>query len=205
MIAHPQRNEVHSDLQHLVRLQQLDSDIESARRRIADIPGIQQALDDRLAEQQTAVAAIKQRLADSQTARRDIEKEVASIQGRLSKFKDQLMEVKTNKEYQAMQNEIATAEERSARTRTASSSAWRRPTTLAADLKAAEAELKAPGGGVDAGTAERCTRRRPRSNVAPTDVRPARERRGARAVRSGAEAVRARRAAAQGAGRGRGA
>ena len=57
------------------------------------------------------MSAIKQRLADSQTARRDIEKEVASIQSRLSKYKDQLMEVKTNKEYQAMQKEIATAEE----------------------------------------------------------------------------------------------
>ena len=32
-------------------------------------------------------------------------------QGRLTKFKDQLMEVKTNKEYTAMQHEIATAEE----------------------------------------------------------------------------------------------
>jgi len=102
---------LHPDLQHLIRLQQLDTDIDSARRRIADIPGIQQALAERLAAQQAAVADAKQRLADSQTARREIEKEVASIQTRLSKYKDQLMEVKTNKEYQAMQKEIATAEE----------------------------------------------------------------------------------------------
>ena len=81
-------NEVHSDLQHLVRLQHLDTDIESARRRIDDIPRIQQALDERLAEQRDAVSAIKQRLADSQTARRDIEKEVASIQSRLSEIQE---------------------------------------------------------------------------------------------------------------------
>lgn len=133
---------MHSDLQHLVRLQQLDTDIESARRRIADIPGIQQALDDRLAEQQTAVAAIKQRLADSQTARRDIEKEVASVQTRLSKYKDQLMEVKTNKEYQAMQKEIATAEESVRAHEDRILERMEETDTLTRDLKAAEAELK---------------------------------------------------------------
>ena len=102
---------MNSDLQHLIRLQQLDTDIESARRRIAEIPSVQLALDARLAEQQAAVAALKQRLAESQTARRATEAEVASLQTRLSKYKGQLMEVKTNKEYQAMQKEIATAQE----------------------------------------------------------------------------------------------
>jgi hypothetical protein len=102
---------VHPDLQHLIRLQQLDSEIDSARRRIAEIPSLQQALEARLSDQEAAVAAVKERLAASQAARRDIEKEVAAIQSRLSKYKDQLMEVKTNKEYQAMQKEIATAEE----------------------------------------------------------------------------------------------
>ena len=102
---------MNSDLQHLIRLQQLDLEIEAARRRIADIPNVQQALDARLASQRDQVAAAKQAVAGNQAARREIEKEVAALQSRLSKYKDQLMEVKTNKEYQAMQKEIATAEE----------------------------------------------------------------------------------------------
>jgi predicted nucleic acid-binding Zn-ribbon protein len=56
------------------------------------------------------VAEAKQRLADAQTARRELERDLAASQSRLSKYKDQLMQVKTNKEYQAMQHEIATAE-----------------------------------------------------------------------------------------------
>ena len=72
---------------------------------------MQQALDERLAGQTAALDALKHRLAETQTARREIEKEVSAIQSRLSKYKDQLMAVKTNKEYQAMQKEIATAEE----------------------------------------------------------------------------------------------
>ena len=57
-----------------------------------------------------AVAGVKERIAASQTARRDIEKDLAAVQARLSKYKDQLMEVKTNKEYHAMQTEITAAE-----------------------------------------------------------------------------------------------
>ena len=133
---------MHPDLQHLIRLQQLDTDIDSARRRIADIPGIQQALAERLAAQQAAVADAKQRLADSQTARREIEKEVASIQTRLSKYKDQLMEVKTNKEYQAMQKEITVAEQEVRAHEDRLLEHMEQAETFAVELKAAEGALK---------------------------------------------------------------
>ncbi len=55
------------------------------------------------------MAAARARLEQRQAHRRDVEKNLAAVQSRLSKFKDQLMEVKTNKEYTAMQSEIATA------------------------------------------------------------------------------------------------
>ena len=99
------------DIQHLIRLQHLDSQIESARRRIAEIPGVQEALATRLEQATAAVEAVKQRLAESQAERKKIETEVATIQTRLSKYKGQLLELKTNKEYTTMLHEIATAEE----------------------------------------------------------------------------------------------
>ena len=58
----------------------------------------------------SVVDAVKARLKDNQEARRALDKDVAVYQGRLTKFKDQLSLVKTNKEYQAMQHEIATAQ-----------------------------------------------------------------------------------------------
>ena len=51
-----------------------------------------------------------QRLKDAQEARRTVEKDAAVYQGRLTKFKDQLSAVKTNREYTAMQHEIETAQ-----------------------------------------------------------------------------------------------
>ncbi|MEO5895923.1 MAG: C4-type zinc ribbon domain-containing protein [Vicinamibacterales bacterium] len=98
------------DLQHLIHLQDLDSAAERCRKRIADIPAVQQSLEARSAARAAEVQAVKDRVAATGTSRRDIEKEVAGVQTRLSKYKEQLMAVKTNKEYTAMQHEIATAE-----------------------------------------------------------------------------------------------
>jgi uncharacterized protein len=133
---------VNPDLQHLILLQQLDLEIDAARRRIADLPNVQQALDASLAAHREQVAAAKQVLTENQAARREIEKEVAALQARLSKYKDQLMEVKTNKEYQAMQKEIATAEETVRGHEDRLLERMVEADTFARQLKDAEAELK---------------------------------------------------------------
>lgn len=98
------------DLERLIRLQHLDDFVDHARRTIEEHPARIAALDERLTEARDRVAAARQRSTDSQTARRTLEKDLAAQQTRLSKFKDQLMEVKTNREYQAMQKEIETAQ-----------------------------------------------------------------------------------------------
>jgi predicted nucleic acid-binding Zn-ribbon protein len=98
------------DLERVIALQRLDSAAHDAQRRLAEETDRQRAFDDRLEAARAKVAAAKDRLADNQNARRAIEKEVAVHQGRLSKFRDQLMAVKTNVEYQAMQKEIEFAQ-----------------------------------------------------------------------------------------------
>ena len=133
---------MHTDLQHLLHLQELDSAAERQRRRVADIPVLQAALEARLAERTAAVDAVKARIAACQAARRDIEKDLAAIQARLSKYKNQLMEVKTNKEYQAMQKEMSVAEHEIGEHETRMLERMEEADALAAELKAAEAALK---------------------------------------------------------------
>ncbi len=130
------------DLKLLIQLQDLDSAAERLRRRMADIPAAQAALDARLADLTGAVASVKERIATSQASRRDIEKDLAAVQTRLSKYKGQLMEVKTNKEYHAMQTEITAAEEVVRREEDRLLERMEEAETLAAELKAAEAALK---------------------------------------------------------------
>ena len=99
-----------ADLDRLIHLQRLDSAADAARRRLAEEPERQKALDDRLEAARQAVAVAKERLTESQHARREIEKEVAVHQGRLSKYREQAMSVKTNVEYHAIQKEIGFAQ-----------------------------------------------------------------------------------------------
>jgi len=140
--------DVNPDIQHLIRLQQLDSQIESARRRIAEIPTVQEALNTRLEQATAAVASVKERLAASLHERKTIENEVAVIQIRLSKYKGQLTELKTNKEYQTMQKEIATAEEAIRSQEDRVLERMEEGETLSRELKAAETELKAQLGAI---------------------------------------------------------
>jgi len=134
---------MHPDLQHLIQLQDLDLAADRARRRIAELPAAQQALEARIAEKSAAVSRIKDRIGASQTVRRDVEKELAAVQGRLSKYKGQLMEVKTNKEYQAMQKEMTVAEHDVRAHEDTLLEHMEHAETFAVELKAAEAAQKA--------------------------------------------------------------
>jgi predicted nucleic acid-binding Zn-ribbon protein len=98
------------DLERLIQLQNLETAIEESRRRIAAHPQRVQDADARLAHAKEALDAARQRLKATQESRREREKDAATFQSRLSKFKDQLSAVKTNREYQAMQIEIETAQ-----------------------------------------------------------------------------------------------
>ena len=101
---------MNKDLERLIALQRLDSAVADAERRLAEEPETQRVFDARLEHARQQVATAKNHLTDNQNARREVEKEVAVHQGRLSKFRDQLMSVKTNIEYQAMQKEIEYAQ-----------------------------------------------------------------------------------------------
>jgi predicted nucleic acid-binding Zn-ribbon protein len=98
------------DLERLVQLQHLETVIADAKASIAIHPQRLAALDSRLNEARQALESVKEQLKTSNDRRRELEKDAALYQGRLTRFKDQLSAVKTNREYQAMQHEIATAQ-----------------------------------------------------------------------------------------------
>src|SRR5436190_2437996 len=98
------------DLERAIALQKLDTAAHDAQRRLAVEPERTRPLDTRLDAAKQQLADAKERLAANQSARREIEKEVAVHQGRLSKFREQAMAVKTNQEYHAIQKEIGFAQ-----------------------------------------------------------------------------------------------
>ncbi len=98
------------DLERLIRLQQLDDAASEATRVVEAIPSRIEALDAQLTAGAAAVDDANTRLSEKKSERAAVEKTLAAVQTRLSRFREQLMAVKTNKEYTAMQHEIATAE-----------------------------------------------------------------------------------------------
>jgi predicted nucleic acid-binding Zn-ribbon protein len=138
------------DLDRLIKLQHLDSQIDEARRTIASHPQRLAEADARLTEARQAVDAAKQRLADNQEARRALEKDVALYQGRIAKFRDQQAAVKTNKEYQALGHEMETAAHDLSAAEERVLERMVDADAIAADVKKAEAELGAQQKAIDA-------------------------------------------------------
>src|SRR5262245_61150784 len=98
------------DLERIIALQKLVSAAFAAERRVAEEPEFEKGREARLAAAREHVSAAKEQLTENQNARRGIEKDVAVYQGRLSKFREQGMAVKTNQEYHAIQKEISFAQ-----------------------------------------------------------------------------------------------
>jgi uncharacterized protein len=94
------------DLERLIQLQDIETRAAVAHKAIADAPGRIAALDALLQSATTALAAAKQALTDNQTRRRSIDKDLAAAQQRVEKYKEQIMAVKTNEQLHAMQHQM---------------------------------------------------------------------------------------------------
>ena len=132
---------MHADLERVIALQHLDTEANLARKKLAEGPEREKAYETRLAEAKQRVADAKAQLAANQEARRATEKDVALHQGRLSKYRDQAMAVKTNQEYHAIQHEIAHAQGEVKKHEDTILERMVEADDLAATIKAAEADL----------------------------------------------------------------
>jgi predicted nucleic acid-binding Zn-ribbon protein len=98
------------DLDKLIRLQHAESELKRVEGGLAELPRRRQEVEAALAEERRRLDAFKEGLDGSQKARRRLESELQDLETKRSKYKGQLMEVKTNKEYTAMLHEIEAVE-----------------------------------------------------------------------------------------------
>ncbi len=138
------------ELEALIKLQRIDTTIADARARVAAHPLRMAEADARLADARSVVDAAKERLKVNQEERRALEKDAALYQGRLTKFKDQLAAVKTNREYQAMQHEIETATRELGAAEEKVLERMVDGDAVTAEIKAAETQLSAKQKEIDA-------------------------------------------------------
>ena len=94
------------DLEKLVRLHHADAELKRIESDLAEIPRLRKTIEERLARDRSRLDVAKAALDASQKTRRQNEASVQDLETKRSKFKGQLMEVKTNKEYTAVLHEI---------------------------------------------------------------------------------------------------
>ena len=131
------------DLEKLVRLHQVDSDLRRVESELAVIPRLRQEIDDRLARDRSHLEAAKAALEGSQKARKQNEASVQDLETKRSKYKGQLMEVKTNKEYTAVLHEIEGVERDIKAREDVILEEMEKAEALAQDVKREEADFKA--------------------------------------------------------------
>jgi uncharacterized protein len=102
---------VNPDLRNLVALQELELRIASLQKQIFDIPNKAQAFENELRRLRSEFQTRSAHMKELTNHRRMLEGQVDTTKSKLSRLKDQLMAVKTNKEYTAMLHEIQMAEE----------------------------------------------------------------------------------------------
>ena len=97
---------MNADLKLLIRLQTIDLDIQELRTKIDQFSGISKALDDKLRDAQANLTAAQEKSKSSHATRKKLESEVGVLEGKISKYREQMLAVKTNEEYKALQKEI---------------------------------------------------------------------------------------------------
>ncbi|MEE8348063.1 MAG: C4-type zinc ribbon domain-containing protein [Acidobacteriota bacterium] len=101
---------MNTQLQQLIECQDLDSKINQLEERTRKIPESIEELNETLEESRKELEASEMLQGKESARKRELESEVEALRVALAKYKTQLMEVKTNKQYQAMVQEITNAE-----------------------------------------------------------------------------------------------
>jgi hypothetical protein len=101
---------VHADLEKLIQLQHTETELRQVENELTTIPERKAELEERLRQERARLDAAKEGLVISQKARRQFESELQDLESKRAKYKGQLMDVKTNKEYTAMLHEIEAVE-----------------------------------------------------------------------------------------------
>jgi uncharacterized protein len=138
------------DLKLAIRLQEIDYRLAELSHEIASLPVHIAEIEKKLVSHQRKLEADKAALTANQKERKNCESDIQTQEQKISKFKDQMLQAKTNEQYRAFQNEIdfCQKEIRKAEDRILELMGESEP--LEKNVKAAEIALKAEKAQVEA-------------------------------------------------------
>lgn len=98
----------------LQQLQELDDKILRNKKEISRLPKVVQELEEKYSSEKESVKNITQRLEQNLIEQKKFEVDISSNNQDINKYENQLLTVKTNKEYKALNAEITHRKERNA-------------------------------------------------------------------------------------------
>lgn len=134
---------MNADLERLLSLQAADREIAGLRQEIAALPKRISDVEAKLNSARTQVESARARIKAAESARRKLEADIQGAQQKISKYRDQSLEVKTNEQYKALLHEIGFAEQSIRETEDKILETMVDSEEQDKLLRAAEAELKA--------------------------------------------------------------
>lgn len=102
---------MHPDVEKLLKLDVSDREIARLRAEVAALPGRVTAIETKLSGITSKIESARKGLKDIEAARRKQEGDIATLRQKISKYRDQMLGVKTNQEYKALGSEIQFTEQ----------------------------------------------------------------------------------------------
>ncbi|MFZ0199009.1 MAG: C4-type zinc ribbon domain-containing protein [Candidatus Sulfotelmatobacter sp.] len=131
------------EIENLLQLQEADKTIRRLQDEIAELPKRVAAIEHKLADTKLQLEKAQAAVKSDEAARRKYETAITDLRGKISKYRDQSLAVKTNEQYKALLQEIQFAEKEIAENEDKILELMVKADTRDKEVKAAEAELKA--------------------------------------------------------------
>jgi uncharacterized protein len=131
------------DIENLLKLQEADKEIRRLQDEVAELPKRVAAIEQKLAGTKAQLEKAQATAKSDEAARRKHETAITDLRGRISKYRDQSLDVKTNDQYKALLHEIQFAEKEIAATEDKILEIMVNADARDKEVKAAQAELKA--------------------------------------------------------------
>jgi uncharacterized protein len=136
-----QETSIGEQLKALVRLQHIDSKIDQVRKLRGDLPDEIRDMEDERAGLETRVRNLRQEQEDSATARAKAERDIKESEGLIKRYEEQQLQVRNNREYDALTKEIEVQKQRIAESQTRMEEIDTNGPVLAATIIEAEQRL----------------------------------------------------------------
>jgi uncharacterized protein len=131
------------EIENLLRLQEADKEIRRLQDEIAEFPKRVALIEHKLADHKAQLEKAQSAVKADEASRRKYETAITDLRGKISKYRDQSLDVKTNEQYKALLHEIQFAEKEIAATEDKILELMVNADARDREVKTAQAELKA--------------------------------------------------------------